>query len=506
MLLLAAGFLTSRALAGDLLLTHARLWDGTGAPVRTDVDVLVHDDRIVAVGPGLVAPEGARVLDVAGGTVMPGLIDAHVHLSLSPGAAWRKDTPEEEAALLRHHLRAYLACGVTTILDPAVLPDAHLRIRVALTSGAPGPTYLALGAPFSPPGGYVQAVLPTFPSVGTPAEVARQFDTVEGQGVVGIKTTVEEGFGPTIWPTYTSEVFDAIRTGAAARGVRVYAHAASPEEQTTAIERLGATVLVHPPERYDRALVALAAARGVYEMSTLAILDTMRTGWAPERLADPLLQLTVPAAELATAADPEVARGFARAMVETMYPGVPAAGLLARLGFNEGAVRRRLARTGRALRALRDAGVPIVMGSDSGNWPIIPFEFHGPTSVREVELLVLAGLTPEEALLAATRTPARMLAIEAGTVESGRIADLLVVDGDPLVDVRALRHLRYIVRAGEARTPGEWMGGESGGGSAVAAPEAVTAEPIPPGDGPPGRAPGPPPAGFGLPLRDVGVM
>jgi imidazolonepropionase-like amidohydrolase len=474
LLLLAARLVSPGALAGDLLLQNARLWDGTGAPVRDDVDVLIHEDRIQAVGPDLVAPEGARILDVAGATVMPGLIDSHVHLSLAPGAAWRIDSPEEEAELLRHHLRAYLACGVTTILDPAVLPDAHARIRAALdggspgtnssdssspSSGSPGPRYLALGAPFSPPGGYVQAVLPTFPSVGTPEEVARHFDSVAAQGVVGIKTTVEHGFGPRIWPIYTDAVFDAIRDGAAARGLRVYAHAASPAEQALAIERLGATVLVHPPERYDRALVALAAERGVYEMSTLSILDTMRTAWQPERLDDPLVRLVVPPAELETAEDGDVARGFARAMVETLYPGVPASGLLARLGFNEGVVKGRLARTGRALRALRDAGVPIVMGSDSGNWPIIPYEFHGPTSVREVELLVLAGLTPEQALLAATRTPGELLGLNAGVVLPGWTADLLVVNGDPLADVRALRDLRYTVRAGEARTPEEWMVG-----------------------------------------------
>ncbi|MDP2307138.1 MAG: amidohydrolase family protein [Pseudomonadota bacterium] len=449
--------LASLAFADDLLLTHARLWDGTGAPVREDVDVLIQGDRIAAIGPDLVAPEGARVLDISGATVIPGLIDSHVHLSMSPGAAWRSDSPEQEDASLRHHLRAYLACGVTTLLDPAVLPDAQARIDATLASGAPGPRYLTLGTPFSPPGGYVQAVIPAFPSVATKAEVERQLDAVVAQGVVGIKTTVEEGFGPRIWPTYDDDVADAIRTGAAARGLRVYTHAAGPREQERAITELGATVLVHPPERHSARLVELAAASNVYEMTTLSILDSMRMGWRPERLDDPLLHLVVPAAELATARDPAVVRGFEDTMFATVYPGVPGKGLLARFGFNERAIAHRLARTNRALRALRDAGVRIVMGSDSGNWPIIPFELHGPTSVREVELLVLAGFSPEEALVSATRTPARMLGLEAGTLQPGRIADLLVVDGDPLADVRALRSLRYTVRGGQARTPAEWM-------------------------------------------------
>lgn len=98
------------------------------------------------------------------------------------------------------------------------------------------------------------------------------------------------------------------------------------------------------------------------------------------------------------------------------------------------------------------------MGSDAGNWPIIPFLFHGPTSIRELELIGLAGFTPAEALTAATRTPAEMLGLqsEIGGIRVGGIADLVVVDGDPLADLTALRHLRWTVRAGDARTPAEW--------------------------------------------------
>lgn len=114
-----------------------------------------------------------------------------------------------------------------------------------------------------------------------------------------------------------------------------------------------------------------------------------------------------------------------------------------------------------ALRQLADAGVGIVMGSDSGNWPVILSEFHGPTSIRELELLSQAGFSNTEVLTTASVTPARMLGISGaqGTVEPGKIADLVVIDGDPTVDIGAMRHVRYTVRAGDARTPGEWLGG-----------------------------------------------
>ncbi len=147
-------------------------------------------------------------------------------------------------------------------------------------------------------------------------------------------------------------------------------------------------------------------------------------------------------------------------MIRTAAPRIGGlAGLAVRVAFREGAVEKRIRHTEEALLALHAAGVPLVMGSDSGNWPIIPFEFHGPTSIRELERLGMAGFTPEQALMMATGTPARMLGSEAefGMLTVGSAADFLVVDGDPLADLGALRSIRLTVRAGEARSPAEWM-------------------------------------------------
>jgi imidazolonepropionase-like amidohydrolase len=113
-----------------------------------------------------------------------------------------------------------------------------------------------------------------------------------------------------------------------------------------------------------------------------------------------------------------------------------------------------------SIRQLRDAGVPLVMGSDSGNWPLFPYYFHGPTSWRELRLLAEAGLSPLEVIRASTVNPATMLGWEdrLGTVDVGRLADLVVVGDDPLADVeRAMRSLQYTIRAGVARSPDEWM-------------------------------------------------
>lgn len=441
----------------DLLLLHARLWDGTGA-APYEADVLVHEGRISAIGPGLVAPDGAQILDVSGATVMPGLVDAHVHLSMDPGAAFRETTPAEHAAAIDAHLRGYLASGVTTILDPAVTPDELVLVRSRLDAGAPGPRFLTLGTPLSPKGGYVAEVIPTFPSVATPEDVARALDLVVSQDTVGVKTTIEPGFAIPVWNVYPDDVRDAIRTGAAERGLTVYTHAMSPKNQRAAIEDLGARVLVHPLSHPDDKFIAFAAERGVYEISTLAILDSFRTGWQPERLDDPLIQLVVPPIEIATARDPEMVKAFEREFIRQALPNTPGRGLIRGVAFGESTLVKRLEHEMAAIHALHAAGVPIVMGSDSGNWPVIPYEFHGPTSIREVELLEMAGLTPAEALSASTIVPARMMGVdgEQGAIKVGMIADLIVVDGDPLANVSALRDLRYVVRAGVARTPQEW--------------------------------------------------
>ncbi|MBM4364664.1 MAG: amidohydrolase family protein [Deltaproteobacteria bacterium] len=429
-----------------LAITHARLWTGEG-PAREDMDILVSGDRVVAIGQGL-DTTGAEVIDARGATVIPGLVDSHAHLSMSPGAAYRPGEPPAYA----EHLRAYLACGVTTVLDPAVGPAAS----EAIAREPVGPRYLHLGMPFSPEGGYPAVLFDgAFPMVDTAAEAEAQLDAVVAQGAIGIKMTAERGFlGPT-WPMFESEVARAIREGAARRELSVYVHAMSPAEQQLAIEEYGARATVHPLERPHSKVATLAAERGVYEVTTLSVLDMMGDAWDRSRLDDPFLDARVPAAELATARSLDVSRQFRIRFAQVVLPGLPA--LFATSGAARAIAAAHLRRTGRALRQLHGAGVVLVMGSDAGNWPIIPYLFHGPSSLRELELIVDAGFSPEQALTMATRNAGRMLDRDVGTLHEGGPADLLVVDGNPLDDIRALRRLRHVVRAGEARTPAGWL-------------------------------------------------
>src|SRR3990172_293565 len=129
--------------ATDLVIRNARLVDGTGAPARDGVSILVIDGRIADIAPDVSAPN-LPVLDVRGSTVIPGLMNMHVHFHFAPGQAQRGDSPEVLRELNRQHLAAYLASGVTTVLDAATQLSVAREIQQFL-EGNPGPRYLTLG-------------------------------------------------------------------------------------------------------------------------------------------------------------------------------------------------------------------------------------------------------------------------------------------------------------------------------------------------------------------------
>ena len=445
----------------DLLILDARVIDGTGSAPRPGVSILVRDGRIAEIGAGISAPR-ARSLDAEGATVLPGLIDSHVHLSVIPGTVQRGDSPEATAELRRAHLRGYLGAGVTTVLDTGIdVATAH-EVQGWLAAGHPGPSFLTLGPPLPTPGGYMAQWAPQT-TVSSPAELDAAFDVIQGVGPVGVKVPIEKGFVQEIWPIHPPEMRAAIAREARERGLPIYVHASSEDEQRIGLE-MGAHALVHL-DFYGRApsreFVNLVLARKAFVMTTFSIMDAELTRWHPERLDDALIELVVPEAERRTARDPEAARFMVEEEVGLAVPWLPRwlRGPVARWFVDEEGFRDALASSQRAAKQLHDAGVPLVVGSDAGNWPILPYQFHATSTHRELELLAEAGVPPQDVLAAATRVPARMLGREneIGTLEVGKRADLVVVDGDPLSDLRALRRIRWTVKDGVARTPREWL-------------------------------------------------
>ncbi len=462
-LLIVGGFLAAEARSQELLIRNARLIDGTGAAPRAGVSILVRDGVIAEIGDTAAAP-AAPSLDVRGATVLPGLIDAHVHLKSGPGSFMREPTPEARSRLHPHHLRAYLACGVTTVLDAAAVPRVVREVRASLAAGNPGPRYLVLGPFLSPPNGY-PADPNTSQSVATVEQLEAMLDEIQALGAVGVKVPVERGWSPLAeLPTHPPAMLRAIKTGAERRGLSIYVHATSEADQLVALE-MGGHALVHPilyrDEDLSDAFVARMAREGTYQISTLSIMDAPLAKFHPERLRDPLLDLVVPAVELAAAREPGSGWVEMRSNVGTAAPWLPGflRDAVARWRFREHAQTEALQRSQRALRRLHEAGVPIVVGSDTPYQDWAVYAFHGPSTLREIELVAQTGLSPMQALEAATRVPAEMLGLahEIGTVEVGKRADLVIVSGDPLQDLRALRSILWTVRDGVVHTPREWM-------------------------------------------------
>jgi imidazolonepropionase-like amidohydrolase len=299
-------------------------------------------------------------------------------------------------------------------------------------------------------------------AVSSVDDLDRVFDAIASVDAIGVKVPIEHGFGPKpIFRIHPREVREAIVRKAAGRNLPIYVHASDETEQSIALD-MGAHALMHlnfagvdPSPAFMERVARLRP----YVVTTFSILDAEMTRWHPERLDDRLVRVAVPAEELRSAHAPEMWAASDRADVAFVYPWLPA--FIVRLLAAPPSEEQRpgvLAVNLRAAKRLYDAGVPLVIGSDAGNSSVLS-EFHGTSTLRELELLADAGIPLPAVLAAATRVPARMLGIEAdaGTVEPGKRGDLAVLRDDPLRDVRAFRTIEWTVQAGVAHTPREWM-------------------------------------------------
>ena len=455
----------------SLLIRNARLVDATGAPPREGVMILVRDGWIAAIGDNVAAGD-APLLDAAGATVLPGLMDMHVHFIAAPGGSARGDTRATRLELNRQHLRAYLACGVTTVLDAGIDPLTAREIQLLLARDTPGPRFLTTGPYVRPVGGYGSE---EFGAESTVAEIEAKLDLIQALGGVGVKLAFEKGWNPlSSLSGFGPELRQAIIEGAARRKLPLYVHATSAQAQEEALA-WGARGIMHAvwggrwlgqvfaPSDLSDAFVARMKASGAYQVSTLSVIDHWPGLFDRDRLDDALVRRSVPAAELATARDPAADRLFAVGILGLFVPWLPE-WLRPTIGgylWTPENLREGLHYSQRNLLRLWKAGVPIAVGSDAPSpWPFAPYHFHGAATLREIELLGNAGIPPMAAIIAATRVPAEMLglAAELGTVEVGKRADLVVVRDDPLRDLRALGTIRWTIRDGVARTPDEWLG------------------------------------------------
>jgi imidazolonepropionase-like amidohydrolase len=401
------------ALAETSIIYAGRLLADADGALTGPATITVTDGRITGIAPGrLPAPAGATVHDLSAKTVLPGLIDLHVHLTGDPGGDFRDAAvePEEWGVVVgTKNARITALSGFTTVREAGSAQYTAFSLRRGTAEGViPGPRIIAAGPALSIVGGHgdvtgftehVHAVLTDGYTCTGPVECAEKVRKASRAGADVIKITATGGVlsqqGRGLEGHFTAAELNSIADTAHSLGLKVMAHAHGARG-IEAAAAAGIDTIDHGTFA-DEAALKVMKAKGSYLVPTLMAFEGIR-----ERLGKGIYTPTV-----------------------------------------EAKVRLTLADVGKAVGRAKAMGVPVAFGTDSG-----VFE-HGRNG-EEFALLVKYGLTPREAVASATTVAAKALGLEKdiGRIAIGYSGDIIAVDGDPTADVRTLEKVQWVMVRG----------------------------------------------------------
>lgn len=434
---LTTGAGQNRTSAEVKVFVGARLINGGGETIIEDAVLIVRGGRVEAVGPAarVRPPAGARVINLAGKFVMPGLVSTHVHVSDVQGIGPRAYTDENTA----RQLGVFARYGVTTLFS---------------LGGEREPAFKARAAQDAPALARARIYLAGDVVVGkTPEDARRMVAEVAAGGPDIIKIRVDDNLGTTA--KMPPEVYRAVIEEAHRRGLRVAAHIFYLDDAKDLL-RAGADLIAHSvrDREIDDEFIALMKKRDVPYCPTLTReLSTFVYESIPPFFSDPFFLRE---------ADPEV-------IAQLREPGRQQA---MRESKSARGYKAALEVARRNLKKAADAGLLVVMGTDAGPFPE---RFPGYFEHLEMEMMVESGMTPAQVLRAATGDAARAMKVEGvGILTKGKWADFVVLDRNPLADIRHTRSISSVWIAGnqvEASGPARGAGrsGARHGGEAKAA-------------------------------------
>lgn len=384
---------------GTTALTGARLIDGSGRPAIEQATLVIGNGRVQQVGESasIRVPDGATRIDLAGRTIIPGMINAHGHVAAV------KDSPLALRDQLLTQLQMYANYGITTVYSLGDDGVETVRLRDEQKQGN------LRRARLFPSGPNVTAK--------TPEEGRQGVDQVVGMKVSIIKTRVD---GPDNSPTRMApNVYGAIIDQAHKRGMRVAVHVFYAKDARGLLDA-GADVLAHSirDQDVDRTIVADMVKKNV--------------GYIPTFTRD--LSVYVYESTPAFFKDPFFLRGKSLYGQQMAQLSEPALQEKTRQSEEARTIKAAMVQGLKNLKALSDAGVPIAMGTDTG--ANLMGRWQGYFEHVELELMVKAGLTPMQTLVAATGGAAKVMKLdELGTLERGKIADFVVLGANPLANI-----------------------------------------------------------------------